>query len=281
MRPLAPALALLVVAGCAGPSPPPAAPTRAAHQIPSDAHAPDFARIPYEPLSRESVVAIALREWRMFGQGVDDDPPGSRPPPLPDQKPERWPGMWQRVGEYWWLGVDPNDKEVAWTGKHDENGFEFPADDDGRYAWSAAFVSYVMRIAGAGPRFPYSPTHSDYIDIAREMSLGQTSGWVITAERPDAYAPRPGDLICTGRGRAGTLRYDNLPAGKFPAHCDIVVQAAPGLLSVIGGNVDDAVTMKHVPTTPDGKLAEPDGTVVDPRYPWMVVLRVLYETPIS
>jgi hypothetical protein len=60
-----------------------------------------------------------------------------------------------------------------------------------------------------------------------------------------------------------------------------VVQVAPGQLSVIGGNVDDAVTMKHVPITPDGKLAEPDGTVLDTRYPWMVVLRVLYETPVS
>ena len=59
-------------------------------------------------------------------------------------------------------------------------------------------------------------------------------------------------------------------------HCDIVVALAPGLISVIGGNVDDAVTMKHVPVTPDGKLATPDGTVLDTRYPWMVVLRVLY-----
>ncbi|MBV8589335.1 MAG: DUF2272 domain-containing protein, partial [Acetobacteraceae bacterium] len=57
--------------------------------------------------------------------------------------------------------------------------------------------------------------------------------------------------------------------------------AAPGQLAVIGGNVDDAVTLKHVPTTPDGKLATPDGTVVDGRYPWMVVLRVLDQTPVS
>src|SRR6185312_5913819 len=196
----------------------------------------------------------------------------NRPVPLPADKPERQPGLWQRVGEYWWVGlaIDPSQRpprEEAWTGKHDENGRLFPASDDGRYAWSAAFVSYVMRIAGAGPRFPYSPTHADYINIAREMSLGQTSGWAITAERPDAYAPRLGDLICTGRGRSGALRFDNLPAGRFPAHCDFVVQAAPGQLTVVGGNVDDAVTMKHVPTTPDGKLAEPDGTVVDTRYP--------------
>ena len=50
--------------------------------------------------------------------------------------------------------------------------------------------------------------------------------------------------------------------------------AVPGQITVVGGNVDDAVTMKHVPVTPDGKLARPDGTVVDTRYGWFVVLRV-------
>jgi hypothetical protein len=215
----------------------------------------------------------------LFDRPVDDDPPGTRPPALPDEKPERWPGLWQRVGEYWWLGVDPNAKEAAWTGKHDEDGVQFPAGEDGRYAWSAAFVSYVMRTAGAGARFPYSPTHADYINTAADMAQGRVKGWVVTAERPSAYAPSPGDLICMGRGAAARLRFEDLPTGTFPGHCDIVVQATPGALSVIGGNVDDAVTMKHVPTTPDGKLAGPDGVVVDTRYPWLVVLRVLYNEP--
>jgi len=35
------------------------------------------------------------------------------------------------------------------------------------------------------------------------------------------------------------------------------------------------VTMKHVPVTTDGKLAGPDGVVLDTRYPWMVVLRLV------
>ena len=41
----------------------------------------------------------------LFGQPVDDDPPGTRPE-LGEDKPERLPGLWQRVGEYWWLGQD-------------------------------------------------------------------------------------------------------------------------------------------------------------------------------
>ena len=253
-----------VLAACTAPRPPP------------DAHVPPFARVPYEPFSRQSVVAIALREWRAFGQPIDDDPPGTHAAPAPQDKPEREPGLWQRVGEYWWLGLNADAQESPWTGKHDARGVEFSADEDGEYAWSAAFVSYVMRIAGAGPRFPYSSNHSDYINAAKQMALHQSSGWLVSAERPEAYAPQPGDLICIGRGSAAALRYDDLPAGHYPAHCDIVVDTAvPGQIAVVGGNVGDAVTMKHVPVTADGKLAGPDGVALDTRYRWMAVLRLL------
>lgn len=232
--------------------------------------------MPYEPFSRAAVVAIALREWRLFGEPVDDSPPGSHPRPPPEDRPEREQGLWQRVGEYWWLGLDAGSVESGWTGKHDGDGRVFPPNKDGEYAWSAAFISYVMRIAGAGTRFPYAADHATYINIAKEMATGAASGWLVAAERPSAYAPQPGDLICMGRGHAASLTYDALPAGLFPGHCDIVVDAAvPGQIAVIGGNVDDAVTMKHVPITPDGRLATPDGVVLDTRFPWMVVLRLL------
>ena len=73
------------------------------------------------------------------------------------------------------------------------------------------------------------------------------------------------------------MGFDKLPARPFPAHCDIVVATTPaGQLSVVGGNVDHAVTMKHVPVTPDGRLAEQNGTVLDKRYKRFVVLQVQY-----
>jgi hypothetical protein len=263
-------LGLTLLCACTAPRPP------------ADAHVPPFARVPYEAFSRDAVVAVALREWRLFGSPVDDAPPGSYRPATPQDKPERQQGLWQRVGEYWWLAMNVGAPESGWTGRHDANGAVFPASDDGAYAWSAAFVSYVMRIAGAGTRFPYSSSHSEYIDIAKQVTLGQASGWLIRAERPDAYAPMPGDLICLGRASAHDLRYDDLPAGHFPGHCDIVVDTSvPGQISVVGGNVDDAVVLKHVPVTPDGKLATPDGQVLDTRYPWMVVLRLLVGVPVA
>jgi hypothetical protein len=234
-----------------------------------DAHIPPFARWPYQAFSREAAVQIALREWRAFGQPVVF--PNTE---LPEDE-EREEGLWQRVGEYWWLGLDSRWRQQGWTGIHNENGIVFPESDDGNYAWSAAFISYVMRIAGAGSRFPYSETHSDYINAARRHGLGLEPYTALTAERIEVYAPQRGDLICYWRGRHA-VSYDDLPTDRFPAHCDIVVAIRPGDLDVIGGNVDNAVAMKHIPATSDGHLAGPDGLVIDPDHPYFVVLQVGY-----
>ncbi|MFL5252657.1 MAG: DUF2272 domain-containing protein [Rhodopila sp.] len=240
-----------------------------------DAHVPPFAKVPFQPFSHQAVVAVALREWRLFGQTVAD-PEAETARVI---KPEREEGLWQRVGEYWWLGLNAGSLESDWTGKHDGQGAVFPPESDGEYAWSAAFVSYVMRIAGAGSRFPYSADHADYINAAKKMTLGQATGWLVASERVEEYAPRPGDLVCFGRGTARGLRYDDLPTpGLFTSHCDIVVDTSvPGRIAVIGGNVQDSVTMTYVPVTQDGKLATPQGIVLDTRFPWMAVLRLLDE----
>jgi hypothetical protein len=238
-------------------------------------HIPPFARVPYEPFTRAAAVSIALREWRLFGEPVDE---GDHEDPA---KPERQPGLWQRVGEYWWLGLSRNAPEAGWTGKHDGQGKVFPPEDDGDYAWSAAFISYVMRIAGAADAFPYAADHAFYINAAKRMTLGTDRGWLVTAERPEAYSPVAGDLICHGRGRAASLRYDDLPTTElFPSHCDIVVDTTrPGTIRAIGGNVGDAVTMQAVPVTAEGRLARPDGVVLDPKRNWMAVLRVHEPVP--
>jgi hypothetical protein len=230
--------------------------------LPPDIHVPPFAKRPYEPFSRQAAVQIAYREWRAFGQRVVLSP---TQPDSPDSA-ERDEGLWQRVGEYWWLGLDYGNSEGRWTGKHDQNGIEFPRSQDAEFAWSAAFIDYVMRTAGAGGRFPYSSSHSDYINAA---ARGQ-SGIVLTALPLTQYPPQVGDLVCMWRaGHAVT--FQDLPTpSRFPGHCDIVVAQRPGSLDVIGGNVDNAVVMKHV-------VAGPTGLVTDTDYPWFVVLRVAYQ----
>jgi hypothetical protein len=259
-------LALVVVLGFAAGCQPTPPVTSVGVSTGGDAHIPPYARVPYQPFSREAAVQIAMREWRAFGQVVVY--PNTE---LPFDR-EREEGLWQRVGDYWWQGLPLGTSDASFTGIHDANGRVFSEREDGNYAWSAAFVDYVMRKAGAGNRFPYASTHSDYINAARR----QDPGIVISAERPESYAPQRGDLICMWRGRQ-PVRYDDLPTGRFPGHCDIVISPKGGSLDVIGGNVDNSVSLKHVPATAEGRLADASGAVVDPDHPWFVVLRVTYD----
>ena len=73
------------------------------------------------------------------------------------------------------------------------------------------------------------------------------------------------------------MRFDELPTGRFASHCDIVVATRPGMLDVVGGNVENSVSMRYIPVTLDGRLVGPDGSVVDPSHPWFVVLRIGYD----
>ena len=265
-----PLLLLLLLAGCSSSQPGTMAPGGGRgiqlQPIAQDAHVPDYAKLPYEPFSRENAVAIALREWRAWGMPVDDAPPG---PDLPvDVRGDRQAGMWQRVGDYWWFGQDALAQDSGWTGKYGDYGQPYHGAPP---AWSAAFISYLMRSAGAGERFPYSALHSTYINAAAQGNAA------VQAEPPETYPVRVGDLICFGRRGAERLRFADLPAPSFFGHCDIVVGGMPGLLTVIGGNVSAGVTMKHVPVTPEGTLATTAGLVIDPRYPWFVVLHVAYD----
>jgi hypothetical protein len=245
---IAAAFAMALLAGCVAP----------------DAHAPPFARVPYEPFSRQAAVATALDEWRLWGSRVDDNPFTYEPADL-EAIPEREEGFWQRVGEYWWMGMNAGERDARDTGKHDSSGNVFPAQTNGEYAWSAAFISYVMRIAGAGRDFPYSPAHATYIDAAVR---GETP--LLAAEDPAVYAPRLGDLICFARASAADLRFKNLPTdGFFPAHCGIVTGESPGEIDMVGGNVDDAVVMTKVAALSGGLLS-------DAIFKWLVVLRVNY-----
>lgn len=280
-----PFLALLTLAGCGGDDTRPGANTHgmpgAGNAAITAGHVPDFATQNFEPFNRQDTVAIAMREWRLFGQPIDDEDPLTRPEPISAAvKAERAPGLWQRVGEYWWAGINPYANESAYTGKHNASGHVFNFRNDAEFAWSAAFISYVMRIAGANERFAYSPNHSTYINASL---TGEASA--LAGHSPREYAPKLGDILCVGRGHSRSLRFENLPtSGSFPAHCGIVVavnQNGPPFgreLSIIGGNVDDSVALTHVPTDARGYVADPStGASYDTRYPWLAVLEVRYD----
>ncbi|QCE34087.1 DUF2272 domain-containing protein [Acetobacteraceae bacterium] len=243
---------------------------------------PPYAAYPIARFNREDVVAIAQREWRLFGQPiVDIDPKQTREVDnFPSKsKPERQAGLWQRIGEYWWIGQPLEAKESYWTGLSADNGKIFPAKNDGEKAWSAAFISYVMRVAGAGNHFVYAANHSTYINAAISQSPHGLKG-----KNPSNYAPKKGDILCTGRGKSRNIQFNDLPSKEFfPAHCGIVT-SAPHFgtpfgweIDTIGGNVEDQVALTHVPVNKKGHVSSKNGNSLDPRFPWCAILAPQYQ----
>ncbi|MEX0314878.1 MAG: DUF2272 domain-containing protein [Allomuricauda sp.] len=139
------------------------------------------------------------------------------------------PGFWQRVGVYWEVGT-----QMDLTG----------LDDD--WPWSAAFISYVIRLAGAEDKFFYSIRHSDYINDAI-----LDSNPFFVGQRLSDYSPKIGDLVCYSRQNG--VSFDNLPE-KYKSHSDIVVKVNPTFIEVIGGNVGNSVSKKHLRIDGSGKL---------------------------
>ena len=81
------------------------------------------------------------------------------------------------------------------------------------------------------------------------------------------YAPKPGDIICRGRGRDRDIAdYLSLPDGA-ELHCDLVVANAGGKLESIGGNVRQSVSLSEREVDAAGRLGAPWFVVIENRYP--------------
>ena len=122
------------------------------------------------------------------------------------------------------------------------------------HPWSAVFVSYVMRRAGAGAAFHYAAAHQAYIGAAKRNRLANVVTNPFWAFRATEVAPRVGDIVCAARAGSGAT-YDNIDGPQVRAtHGDIVVAVRPGRIRVIGGNVSQTVGEKWLRTLPDGRL---------------------------
>ncbi len=123
--------------------------------------------------------------------------------------------------------------------------------------WSAAFVSWVMRRAGL-QGFGGSARHVDYVRAASQG--GTRNPYRIMA--PDSAAPATGDMLCYVRGSARVLGYQGLLERidgdpGLPMHCDIVVAAeAGGMAWLVGGNVQQAVTLRMLRLDEQGRFAD-------------------------
>lgn len=122
---------------------------------------------------------------------------------------------------------------------------------DNRYAWSAAFICWVLRKAGAGADFKYNSYHSTYIAAAYQNRMsGNCSPF--KAYRIHEAAPQLGDLVCTTYEKGVTTDLARVQPNTGGYHCDIVVKVEPRKLTTLGGNVSDSVGQKTITTDANG-----------------------------
>ena len=120
--------------------------------------------------------------------------------------------------------------------------------------WSAAFMSWLMKTAGAGDAFKSSGYHSAYIRAAIDNRVAGNSN-PFKAYRIAEVSPQVGDLVCKSRAGSGAT-YDNVRP-PMKTHCDIVTAVEPGRLTIVGGNVGNSVAQRKLRTDAGGHIAEP------------------------
>jgi len=107
-------------------------------------------------------------------------------------------------------------------------------------AWSSAFISYLMKTAGAGDDFKYSQSHSQYIAEAVK-NRKENNSKKFKAYKPDEVSVEIGDLVCYPR--QGGITYDS--SAGYKSHCDLITEINNNVAVGIGGNISNSVTKKN------------------------------------
>jgi hypothetical protein len=236
-----PLLGMLSLAACATPAPP-AAPSPP---------------LSYPAAARERMQRIALEEWGEWGRVVVED---GRPRPAGPGQESRLANF-PRVLAYWRAVEDEGRAAIDRNRGRYATMLAYP-DAPGAVwsepAWSAAFISYVLRNAGVDQReFRSSAAHAFYIDGMLADAAAFPAQAPFIPHAVGSYAPVPGDLVCADRSRRPLFSWQDRLAesGQFrPMHCDIVVEAGPGAVQAVGGNIADAVTLSVFPADAAGRL---------------------------
>jgi hypothetical protein len=183
---------------------------------------------------RSRIAQVALGEWKVWAEGAKKETDSAMTPVLQ---------QYFRVG----VGREVSAEDLrnaSWQYQH---------------PWSAVFISYVMRTAGAGGAFAYASAHTAYACAARKARAAgdQSKFWTY---RIDEARPEVGDLVCKDRlvkQRCAGTTYESL-CSDGNSHCDIVVEVdlARNQIRTIGGNVNQSVDDKTIALGPGGHLPE-------------------------
>jgi hypothetical protein len=154
-----------------------------------------------------TLVSRAEAELSMYGAKLEDQSP-----------------LKERIGQYW-----------TFLNRPDLDG------SDGDVPWSAAFISYMVHLAGAGQMFPYNAQHSAYFYRTINDRLLKKKNVGFWGYRPEDIVIEAGDIVGMNRGAAPPISYDwAVHHSDYASHADIVVGVDKGQLRTIGGNVGHA-----------------------------------------
>ena len=181
---------------------------------------------------RDAVVSVANNEynkWRSDSVLREDDSAAT-----------------SLVRKYWGsVGWAPKTKDIRdslWEENH---------------PWSAVFISWVMKTAGAGSQFKYATCHSAYIvwtkkNMAAKKSKAMFNVYEVCDKR--AAWPEPGDLLCKNRD-GKTFSLNTITATDI-SHSDIVVEVNKETRTIvtIGGNVRNTVNKRIIHLDADGYI---------------------------
>jgi hypothetical protein len=205
-----------------------------------------------ETSAKYRILSILLEEWNYFGEQEV----------LIKEDMESIPrvGVWEdddilhseRIKHYWQA-----------AGKRGLSGY------DCRQPWSAAFISWVMEVAGVSEdEFPYASAH--WVYLSRFLGNEGSEAANFVPRSVSEYPPKPGDLICASRDIRVDVSPNFLPTssqiGNAKLHCDIVTAVKGKTLEAIGGNVRNSVSKSVLQLTSEGYLQP---TV---RRPWFMVV---------
>ncbi|HTR83870.1 MAG TPA: DUF2272 domain-containing protein [Reyranella sp.] len=196
---------------------------------------------------------VAWQEWTRFGRSTVVYGGSAGGYVNRNGVNERSEPLNSRVGDYWGSCGHPE-----WNGRTTSK------------PWSGAFVTWAMAQSGvSASQFPRAGRHGEYLAILYDREHASRSpAFVLHA--PSEYAPKEGDLVCTGTA-GPTWRYaDSRMARRridnTATHCDIVTAAHGGYVQAVGGNVKNSVTMSLYPVDHRGHLMNVGG------HPWMLVV---------
>lgn len=131
------------------------------------------------------------------------------------------------------------------------------ADFQNTWAWSAAFVSWVIKASG-GETFPVHQTHAHYIMTTTNNRYNDAGDF--KAYSTEESKPELADIVCKRRGSSDAT-YGDVHAGDT-LHCDIVVDINNDSIEVVGGNINNKVEKVTLTLDEDGFLNAEDYFVI-------------------